>query len=203
MPCKSAGSKILVALPSAAFSKASKLFNFSTLSSGAASFNMRIPSAYACCTLRIASASPSASRIFFSFSASARRIADCFSASARRMADSFSPSAERTFALFSPSARVTASRLSRSAFICFSMAFWMSGGGIMFFNSTRFTLIPQGSVAMSSVERILVLMISREVKVSSISRSPMMFLRLVAVRFSIAIMGFSTPYANNFGSVIW
>ena len=32
----------------------------------------------------------------------------------------------------------------------------------MFFSSTRFTLIPQGSVAISSAARILVLMVSRE-----------------------------------------
>ena len=72
----------------------------------------------------------------------------------------------------------------------------------MFLSSTRFTFIPHGSVARSSEARIFVFIVSREVKVSSSSKSPMMFLRVVAVRFSIAIIGRSTPYANNFGSVI-
>jgi len=63
----------------------------------------------------------------------------------------------------------------------------------MFLSSTRFTLIPQGSVATSRAARILVLMVSLEVRVWSNSRSPMMFLSVVAVRFSMAMMGFSTP----------
>ena len=63
----------------------------------------------------------------------------------------------------------------------------------MFFNSTRFTLIPQGSVATSKRERIWVLISSREVKVVSKSMEPMMLRRVVAVKFSMAAMGFSTP----------
>ena len=63
----------------------------------------------------------------------------------------------------------------------------------MFFNSTRLTRIPQGSVASSRVRRMRVLMTSREVKVSSNSRSPIIFLRVVADRFSIPKMGFSIP----------
>ncbi len=63
----------------------------------------------------------------------------------------------------------------------------------MFFSSTRFTLMPQGSVASSRMERIFALMVSRLVRVWSSSRSPMMFRRVVAVRFSMAIMGCSTP----------
>ena len=63
----------------------------------------------------------------------------------------------------------------------------------MFLSSTRFTLIPQGSVATSRAARIFVLMVSLEVRVWSNSRSPMMFLSVVAVRFSMAMMGFSTP----------
>ena len=54
----------------------------------------------------------------------------------------------------------------------------------------------------SSVARILVLMVSRDVNVSSSSRSPMILRSVVAVRFSIAMIGFSTPYAYSFGSVI-
>ena len=73
----------------------------------------------------------------------------------------------------------------------------------MFFNSTRLTLIPHGSVATSSVALIFVLIVSRDVRVSSSSRSPMMLRSVVAVRFSIAMIGFSTPYAYSFGSVIW
>ena len=73
----------------------------------------------------------------------------------------------------------------------------------MFFNSTRLTLIPHGSVATSRDTLIFVLIISLDVRVSSNSKSPMIFLNVVAVRFSIAMIGFSTPYANNLGSVIW
>ena len=73
----------------------------------------------------------------------------------------------------------------------------------MFLSSTRFTLMPQGSVATSSVALICVLIVSLDVSVSSSSRSPMMLRSVVAVRFSIAISGFSTPYAYSFGSVIW
>ena len=124
---------------------------------------------------------------------SARSTAACFSASARRMADCFSPSATRIWDCFWPSAWRMASRRSRSARICFSMESWMSRGGMMFFSSTRFTLIPQGSVASSRMERIWVLMWSRLVRDWSSSRSPMMFRRVVAVRFSMADMGCSTP----------
>ena len=70
---------------------------------------------------------------------------------------------------------------------------WMSAGGRMFFSSTRLTLMPQGSVASSRIARILVLTTSREVRVWSSSRSPMMLRRVVAVRVSIAAMGCSTP----------
>ena len=73
----------------------------------------------------------------------------------------------------------------------------------MFFSSTRLTLMPHGSVAISRAACIFVLIISRDVSVSSSSRSPMMFRSVVAVRFSMAISGFTTPYANSFGSVIW
>ena len=73
----------------------------------------------------------------------------------------------------------------------------------MFFSSTRLTLIPHGSVAISREDLIFVLMVSLDVSVSSSSRSPMIFLSVVAVRFSIAIIGFSTPYEKSFGSVIW
>ena len=202
-PCRSDGTTIFVAFPFARTPSASRLFKVRTASSAPASLIARIPSAFACCTLRIASAWPSASRIRFSFSASARRIAACFSASASRIADCFLPSATRMVDFFSPSAIRIASRRSRSAFICFSIASWMAAGGIMFFSSTRFTLIPHGSVAISSAACIFVLMISRDVSVSSSSRSPMMFRSVVAVRFSIAISGLTTPYANSFGSVIW
>src|SRR5574344_1110485 len=74
---------------------------------------------------------------------------------------------------------------------------------MIFFNSTRFTLIPQGSVATSSDTLILSLIVSLDVNVWSNSRSPMIFLNVVAVKFSIAMIGFSTPYAKNLGSVIW
>ena len=63
----------------------------------------------------------------------------------------------------------------------------------MFFNSTRFTLIPQGSVASSKITRILVLMVSREVRVLSSYISPIILRSVVADRFSMAEMGLSTP----------
>ena len=173
---------IFVALPFAAALKASIALILMTASEGAASLMSLMPSAVAFCTLSIASASPSASRICC-----------CFFASARRMADSFSPSASRIAARFSPSARRMASRRSRSAFICFSIAFWISLGGRMFLSSTRLTLMPHGSVASSRMVRILVLMISRLVRHWSSSRSPMMFLSVVAERFSMATMGCSMP----------
>ena len=73
---------------------------------------------------------------------------------------------------------------------------------MIFLSSTRFTLMPHGSVATSRAERILVLIVSLEVSVWSSSRSPIILRSVVAVRFSIAMIGFSTPYANSFGSVI-
>ena len=63
----------------------------------------------------------------------------------------------------------------------------------MFFSSTRLTLMPQGSVTSSRMARILVLMMSREVRVSSSSKSPMILRRVVAVKVSKAAMGCSTP----------
>ena len=63
----------------------------------------------------------------------------------------------------------------------------------MFFSSTRLTLIPHGSVASSREALILVLIVSRDVSVSSSSMSPIIFLKVVADRFSIAMIGFSTP----------
>ena len=184
---------ILVALPSAAFSNASRLLSVSTALSAPASFRNLRPSAVACCTLRIASASPSASRIIFSFSASAWRMAACLFASASRMTDCFWPSATRIVDFFSPSALRMASLRSRSAFICFSMASRIAVGGMMFLSSTRFTLMPHGSVARSSSARIFVLMVSRDVSVWSSSRSPIMLRSVVAVRFSMAMIGFATP----------
>ena len=173
---------ILVALPSAAAVKASSARRRSTGSVGAASLSRRMPSAVAFCTARIAAARPSASRI-----------CSCFFASARRMADSFSPSASRMAARFSPSARRMASRRSRSAFICFSIALWISRGGRMFLSSTRLTLMPQGSVASSRMTRILLLMMSRLVRHWSSSRSPMMLRSVVAESVSMATIGCSMP----------
>ena len=193
MPWIFDGTIIFVALPFAILASASRLFKVSTLSSAPASFNIRIPSALALCTFKIASASPSASFIIFSLSASAFNIAACFSASASRIADSFLPSATSTVDFFSPSAISIDSRLSLSAFICFSIDSWIAAGGIMFLSSTLFTLIPQGSVASSRVITILEFIVSLEVSVSSSSISPIIFLNVVDVRFSIAIIGFSTP----------
>ena len=173
---------ILVALPSATFCMASRALSFTTWSLGAASFSSFRESASACCTCMMAWASASAAMIRASFSPSAFKMAACLAASAFKMADCFWPSAWRMD-----------SRRSRSAFICFSMAFWISLGGMMFFSSTRLTLMPQGSVASSRMARIRELMMSRLVRDWSSSMSPMMFRRVVAVRFSMAFMGCSTP----------
>ena len=54
----------------------------------------------------------------------------------------------------------------------------------MFFTSTRFTLIPQASVASSRMARIFALMVSREVSVVSRSKSPMMLRSVVAVSYT-------------------
>ena len=63
----------------------------------------------------------------------------------------------------------------------------------MFLTSTRFILIPQGSVASSRTILILVLICSLLVSDSSSSNSPIIFLKVVAVRFSMASIGLSTP----------
>ena len=69
----------------------------------------------------------------------------------------------------------------------------MSFGGTMFLTSTRLTLIPHASVASSRMMRILELIKSLEVSVSSKSRSPMMLRNVVAEMFSMAFIGFSVP----------
>ena len=180
--CSSEGMMILVALPLATLASASRLRMASTLSVGMASFSRRMASALAFCTARMAWASPSASRMRC-----------CLTASARRMAASFSPSAAVMAACFSPSAFRMTARFSRSAFICFSMASWISRGGMMFFTSTRLTLMPHLSVASSRMAVILPLMTSRLVRVWSSSISPMMLRRVVADRLSMAAMGWLTP----------
>ena len=53
------------------------------------------------------------------------------------------------------------------------------------------------------MDLILEFIISLDVKVSSKSSSPIMFLKVVLERFSNAVTGSSTPYVNNFGSVTW
>ena len=63
--------------------------------------------------------------------------------------------------------------------------------------------MPHLSVASSRIAVILVLIMSREVSVASRSRSPTMFLSVVAVKFSIAEIGLSTPYVNCIAFVIW
>ena len=63
----------------------------------------------------------------------------------------------------------------------------------MFLTSTLVTLIPQGSVASSRIDLILELIISLDVNVSSNSSSPMIFLNVVAVNVSIALIGLTTP----------
>ena len=63
----------------------------------------------------------------------------------------------------------------------------------MFLSSTLLTLIPHGSVASSRITLIFALIVSRDVSVESSSSSPIMLRSVVAVRFSIAEIGLSTP----------
>ena len=147
-------------------------------------------------------ASASALRMRAVASPSALRIACCLAASALLTIAAFSPSESRRCFSFSPSEVRMVARLLRSACICFSIAWSTLSGGVISCNSTRFTLIPHGSVAISSVVLIFVLMISLEVSVWSSSISPMILRSVVAVNVSIAFIGFSTPYVYNFGSVI-
>ena len=153
-PWISEGIIIFVALPSAALPNASRLLSATISFVGAASLSILMLSASALCTALMASASPAASRIFCSFTASARSIAD-----------SFSPSAIGILLRFSPSASSIDSRFSRSAFIWRSIAAIISCGGTMFLTSTRFTLMPHLSVALSSVSVMLELIWSRDVSV--------------------------------------
>ena len=78
-------------------------------------------------------------------------------------------------------------RRVRSARICFSIASLMSVGGLMSCSSTRFTLTPHLLVASSKMVRSFMLMVSRDVKHSSNSNSPMTFRRVVWVSFSMAL----------------
>lgn len=72
----------------------------------------------------------------------------------------------------------------------------------MSFNSTRLTLIPHLSVASSNIVLIFVFIISLDVSVSSKSNSPIIFLRVVAVKFSIAVIGLAISNVYLTGSVI-
>ena len=150
----------------------------------------------------IDSASPSALSIADCFSPSASRIIDSFFASALSIADCFSPSAWSIAAALFPSAWSIDSLLSLSALICFSIVTCISWGGIIFFNSTLLTFIPHLSVASSSITLIFVFIISLDVKVSSKSSSPIIFLSVVAVKFSIAVIGLAISNVYLTGSVI-
>lgn len=60
---------------------------------------------------------------------------------------------------------------------------------IAFISSQGIVYAPEGTMPAMS-------------KISGLDRSPIILRRVVAVRFSIAAIGFSTPYAYCFGSVI-
>ena len=94
-------------------------------------------------------------------------------------------------------------RRVRSARICFSIASLMSVGGLMSCNSTRFTLTPHLLVASSRIVRSFMLMVSREVKHSSNSSSPMTFRKVVCVNFSMALGKLLISYTALTASVIW
>ena len=112
---------------------------------------------------------------------SAFSTADCFSPSAVRICDCLTPSAVRIVA-----------RRSRSARICFSIASWTVRGGSTDFSSTRLTRMPQRPVASSSTARSWLLMLSREVSVSSSVMPPITLRSVVTVSCSIACSGLAT-----------
>ena len=70
-------------------------------------------------------------------------------------------------------------------------------------NSTRFTLTPHLLVASSKMVRNFMLMVSREVKHSSSSSSPITFRSVVCVSFSMALGRLLISYTAFTGSVIW
>ena len=119
---------------------------------------------------------------------SARRIWPCLSPSARRIWLCFSPSAVRIFDCRTPSAVRIAARFSRSARICFSIASMTLFGGSIALISTRVTRSPHLPDASSSTPRSIVLILSREVRVSSRSMFPITLRSMVAVICSIAWM---------------
>src|SRR5215210_1137883 len=87
---------------------------------------------------------------------------------ARRIADSFSPSACRMAERLLPSAVRIAARRVRSACICFSIACWMSRGGMISLSSTLVTRMPHFSVTSSRTVRSLALISSRQVEVGDL-----------------------------------
>ena len=91
-----------------------------------------------------------------------------------------------------PSAVRIVARRSRSARICFSIASWTVRGGSTDFSSTRLTRMPQRPVASSSTARSWLLMLSREVSVSSSVMPPITLRSVVTVSCSIACSGFAT-----------
>ena len=102
------------------------------------------------------------------------------------MVAALSPSDWRICDCFSPSLVRMTALLFLSACICFSMAISTLWGGMMSCSSTRVTFTPHLSVASSSTALNLVFTVSREVSVWSSSISPMMFLSVVCVSFSMA-----------------
>ena len=166
------GIKIFVARPSATSFIASMDLRRSTLSSIPASDSFLRPSASASYTSCIAFAWPSASAICASLSACAASSFACLSPSALDTTDSLCACASSTVW-----------RLSRSARICFVITSSISAGGLIFLTSTRVTLMPHSSVASSRTACILPLISDLEDSVASNSISPIMLLRVVAVRF--------------------
>ena len=132
--------------------------------------------------LLMASASAFATLIRASASPSARSIADFFSPSALLICDSLYPSASRICAFFKPSASRIFARRSRSE-ICFHgrgcHVGVMSCSRPCYFNAPLL-------VASSRMIRNLLLITSREERVSSRSISPITFLKVVWVSFSMA-----------------
>ena len=69
-------------------------------------------------------------------------------------------------------------------------------------NSTRLTLTPHLFVASSRIARSFMLMVSRELRHSSSSNSPMMFRNVVCVNFSMALGRLLISYTALTGSTI-
>ncbi len=131
-------------------------------------------------------ASPCPWRMVAILSPSASRIMDCLLPSASRIIDFFFPSASRMAALFWPSASRMAARLFLSADVCSSMESLTLRAGSTSLISTASIFTPHLSVFSSRMSLRLTLILSLEDRIWSSSISPIMDLRVVWARLTVA-----------------